>query len=241
MAAEQIQNFQYQRRRPEESLLYRTIQTYWPIFLSEQERSGKTIPYFIQDEFSDYLKCGIPEYGFVRTYCYHCKDSRIVAFSCKRRGFCPSCCARRMNDEAAHLVDQVLPQFVYRQWVISFPYKLRFMMAYNSKLTNQILSIFISVISSYQKKKARQNGIKNAKPGVITCIQRFGSALNLNVHFHSLFADGVFYKSGDNFEYYRLPEATHKELLELALKIYNRVTNLIERLGLNDSNQYRGV
>lgn len=234
MAAEQIQNFQYQRRRPEESLLYRTIQTYWPIFLKEQEKAGKYIPHFINDEFSDYLKCGIPEYGFVRTYCYHCKGSGIVAFSCKRRGFCPSCSARRMNDEAAHLVDQVLPQVVYRQWVISFPYKLRYMMAYNSKLTSQILSIFISVISSYQKKKARQNGIKNAKPGVITFIQRFGSALNLNVHFHSLFADGVFYKSGDKVEFFRLPEPTHKELLEIAVKIQNRVLKLIEKLGLYD-------
>jgi hypothetical protein len=29
-----------------------------------------------------------------------------------------------MNDEAAHLVDQVLPEVATRQWVLSFPYKL---------------------------------------------------------------------------------------------------------------------
>jgi hypothetical protein len=87
-------------------LLYRIVQTYWPLFLREQERAGKTIPIFIKDEFEKFLRCGVPEFGFIRTYCYHCRESGIVAFSCKKRGFCPSCCARRMNDEAAHLVDQ---------------------------------------------------------------------------------------------------------------------------------------
>ena len=142
-----------------------------------------------------------------------------------------------MNDEAAHLVDKVLPQIVYRQWVISFPYKLRYMMAYNPKLTNKILSIFISVISSHLKKKARRCGIKNSRPGVVTFIQRFGSALNLNVHFHSLFADGVFYKDGDEYGFYRLPEPTQEELYALAEKIKNKVLSLVEKLGLNDSDQ----
>jgi len=60
-----------------------------------------------------------------------------------------------MNDEAAHLVDQVLPDIIYRQWVLSFPYKLRFLMAHNSKLTNKILSVFIQGIGSYQKSRQR--------------------------------------------------------------------------------------
>ena len=36
---------------------------YWPLFLKEQSRLGKNIPHFIRDEFEDYLKCGIPEFG----------------------------------------------------------------------------------------------------------------------------------------------------------------------------------
>ena len=31
-----------------------------------------------------------------------------------------------------------------------------------------------------------------AKTGAVTLIQRFGSALNLNIHFHMLFLDGVY-------------------------------------------------
>jgi len=229
----------YTRRKPEKSLLYRLVQIYWPLFLKEQARLGKNIPHFIRDEFEDYLKCGIPEFGIVRTYCHHCRYSGVVAFSCKRRGFCPSCCARRMNDDAAHLVDQVLPQVAYRQWVISFPYKLRFLMAYNQKLTNRILSIFIKTLNSYQKKKAKRYGIKNSKLGSVTFIQRFGSALNLNVHFHSLFTDGVFYKSEGGYEFLQLPAPSKEELFLLATKIHSKVIKLIEKLGIdeNESNQ----
>ena len=50
-----------------------------------------------------------------------------VAFSCKRRGFCPSCGARRMAESAALLVDEVLPEQPMRQWVLSFPFQLRFL------------------------------------------------------------------------------------------------------------------
>ena len=34
--------------------------------------------------------------------------------------------------------------------------------------------------------------MRNVKTGAVTLIQRFGSALNLNVHFHMLFLDGVY-------------------------------------------------
>jgi hypothetical protein len=38
-----------------------------------------------------------------------CGHDKLLAFSCKRRGFCPSCGARRMSQTAAHLVDRVIP------------------------------------------------------------------------------------------------------------------------------------
>ncbi len=153
-------NARYSRHHPERNLLYRTVETYWPLFLREQERVGRSLPIFIKDEFKNFLECGIPEFGFIRTYCHACRESGIVPFSCKKRGFCPSCCARRMNDEAAHIVDSVLPEVPTRQWVLSFPYRLRYQMAHNPKLTNQILSIFIQAIGSHQKRLAKKVGLK---------------------------------------------------------------------------------
>lgn len=222
----------YRRHRPEQNLLCRTIETYWPIFVNEQRKVGKTLPHFISDEFDDFLECGIPENGFVRTYCYACRYSGIVPFSCKRRGFCPSCCARRMNDEAAHLVDAVIPEVPTRQWVLSFPFKMRLLIARNQSLMNKALKIYINEIQSFQRKRAKAAGFKEPRSGAVTFIQRFGSALNLNIHFHTVIPDGVFYKTSDGYRFHRLAEPSFVELCSVAIKIRKKVLNAIEKMGL---------
>ena len=57
---------------------------------------GRALPGYVQREFEEYLKCGRLEHGFLRVRCDSCHAEHLVAFSCKRRGFCPSCGARRM-------------------------------------------------------------------------------------------------------------------------------------------------
>ncbi len=57
--------------------------------------------------------------------CAACKRDCVVAFSCKGRGFCPSCGTRRMVDTAAWLVDRVIPDVPVWQWVLSLPYRVR--------------------------------------------------------------------------------------------------------------------
>jgi hypothetical protein len=74
------------------------------------------LPRHVQREFEDYLKCGRLEYGFLRVRCGACHAEKLVAFSCKRRGFFPSCGARRMAESAALSVDEVLPEVPMRQW-----------------------------------------------------------------------------------------------------------------------------
>ncbi len=100
-----------------------------PQFLLLMEQQGRFIPGYVQREFDDYLKCGRLEYGFLRVRCEDCHHARLVAFSCKHRGICPSCGARRMVESAALLVDDVLPYQPIRQWVLSFPFPLRFLLA----------------------------------------------------------------------------------------------------------------
>jgi len=65
---------------------------------------GRILPAYFQREFEDYLGCGRLEHGFLRVCCGPGHAERLVAFSCKRRGFCPSCGARRMADSAALLI-----------------------------------------------------------------------------------------------------------------------------------------
>lgn len=63
-----------------------------------------------------------------------CRLDRVVPYSFKCRGLCPSCCGRRMADMAAHLVDRVVPEVPVRQWVPSVPFALRYRLAYDSSL-----------------------------------------------------------------------------------------------------------
>jgi len=44
-----------------------------------------------QAEFEAFLECGILAHGFLRLRCGDCGHDKLVAFSGKRRGFCPSC------------------------------------------------------------------------------------------------------------------------------------------------------
>ncbi len=156
-----------------------------------REAAGRPLPSYVQEEFAAYLKCGRLEHGFLRVRCEDCYAEKLVAFSCKRRGFCPSCGARRMTDGAALLADEVLPAKPIRQWVLSLPFALRFLLATDPKSLRHVLGIVYRTISAHILKKARLTRSTGAM-GAVTLIQRFGSALNLNVHFHMLVLDGAY-------------------------------------------------
>lgn len=111
----------YERRRPEETILHCLVREHLETFLAQVEaRTGTGVPGFVKDEFEAFLECGVLAHGFLRVRCAECTHEKLVAFSCKRRGFCPSCGARRMAESAAYLVDQVIARVPVRQWVLSF-------------------------------------------------------------------------------------------------------------------------
>ena len=80
------------------------------------------VPRFVVREVEAYLQCGLLQHGLVRRRCPRCGHVLVVAFSCKRRGFRPSCLGRRMSDVAARLVDKVFPEVPIRQGVGSPPW-----------------------------------------------------------------------------------------------------------------------
>ena len=111
--------FRYARHRPEQTLLYQLLERYYPELAGLMAEQGRPFPRYVRKEFDEYLKCGRLEYGFLRLRCDTCHAERLLAFSCKRRGFCPGCGARRMTESAALLVDEILPAQPMRQWVLS--------------------------------------------------------------------------------------------------------------------------
>jgi hypothetical protein len=181
----------YERRCPERTLLYQLVAEHYPRFIKLLAAQGRSLPAYVQREFDDFLKCGILEHGFLRVRCQECHSECLVAFSCKRRGYCPSCGARRMVESAALLVDKVLPRPPMRQWVLSFPFQLRFLIASRPEIMSRVLGLVYRAIETHLIHQAGCTRA-TAKTGSVTLIQRFGSVLNLNIHFHMLFVDGVY-------------------------------------------------
>lgn len=221
----------YERHRPEQTLLYQLVETHYPAFAERMASDGRPLPDYVRREFEAFLKCGRLEHGFLRVRCTDCHRERLVAFSCKKRGFCPSCGARRMTETAALLVDDILPPEPVRQWVLSFPYALRFLFAARPEVMGRVLGIVYRILSTHPIKKAGLSRA-TASTGAVTLIQRFGGALNLNVHFHMLLLDGVYVGDGTQVRFCRIKAPDRTELMMLVREISKRVGRYLERQGL---------
>lgn len=135
-----------------------------------------------------------------------------------------------MSETAAHLVDNVLPMQPIRQWVISFPFQIRLLLAVKPKIMARALDISHSVIAAYYRKKTGLTKTK-AKTGAVTLIQRFGGSINLNVHFHMLFVDGSYElgSGGEPTHFLASKAPTIAELGQVLDKIITRVIKYLER------------
>ena len=103
-----------------------------------------------------------------------------------------------MAETAAHLVDHVLPEVPIRQWVLSLPHAIRFLIARHPDLNRLVRGIFVRAVQSFYQRRARDVGLPGGRGGAVVCTQRFDSALRLDVHFHALVLDGVYTGFGPN-------------------------------------------
>jgi hypothetical protein len=228
----------YEPRDPSRTVLYRVIAEHLETFLAllDADPDAKGLPAYVRREFYAYLRCGILAYGFLRLGCDTCKKEVLLAFSWKRRAFCSSCAGRRMTQTAAHLVEQVMPWVPTRQWVVSVPIPLRYWRASSRDLTDQVHTIIRRTIAQYYVNQAVTRGAARHQvhPGSITFLQRFGSALNLNLHFHLLFLEGVYLERPDQGRkprFLQLEPPSDADVAEVGQKISRRVIRKLRRLG----------
>jgi len=138
-----------------------------------------------------------------------------------------------MSDTAAHLVDEVLPDVPVRQWVLSFPYPIRSLLAYDPVLCSGVRRIFVRGVLGFLDRQARQQGHVGARAGALIFVQRFGSALNLNLHFHALVIDGT-YDCANPFSrpiFHAAPPLEDEDVAELVRALQRRVTRYLQRNG----------
>jgi hypothetical protein len=81
----------YETRSPQETLLYGVVASELETFLAGQRSAEREVPRFVEREFRAFLECGVLSRGFLRVHCASCGMNRVVGFSCKKRGWCPSC------------------------------------------------------------------------------------------------------------------------------------------------------
>jgi len=189
----------YERHRPERTTLYAVVrdnvETLYAAVAAGFE--GVSLPPFVRREFDSYLDCGLLCRGFARLKCVACAEQHLVAFSCKGRGFCPSCMGRRMCQTAANLVEHVLPSVPLRQWVLTLPYELRGRLGFDGKLLGAVARIFVDSILGWYRRRLRAGTHERVEGGAVVAVQRAASDPKLNPHLHVVFLDGVYAAAAD--------------------------------------------
>ena len=181
----------YKRRSPEKSSLYRLV-------YNEHERLEQSWEERFQPEYGvlrdevtqtleEYLNCGLLCHGAARLLCDACNYSTLVSFSCKKRGVCPSCGAKRAVKFAEHLYQEVLLAVEHRHIVFTIPKRVRVYFRYDRKLLNLLL------VSAWQSV-ARHLGVKT---GIILTAQTAGEALNYHPHLHGILTNGLVTEAGE--------------------------------------------
>ncbi len=233
--APQYETFSYQRRVPEQTLLYQVLAENLETVLDRCQSAEHELPRYVEKELRDYLTCGVLGHGFVRLKCDDCGKERAVAYSCKGRGFCPSCTGRRMSDTAGRLVDDMFPANVpVRQWVLSLPINIRYRLAYDGALLSKVLSVFLRVVQGWYRRQIKVSERVNARFGSASFCQRFGSALNLNPHFHTLALDGVYLDVNGEPTFHAAPPLTNDDVRSIVETTAHRVIRLLEKGGVLD-------
>src|SRR3989442_9061036 len=117
---------------------------------------------------------------------------------------------------------------------VSAQVRLRYLLAWDHGLARAVLAVSVRVLLGFQRHRARRYGIRAGRSGSVTVIQRFGGGLNLNVHFHTLLFDGVFFEGSEGaLEFRPLPPPTDDEVGGVLARIAARVQRLLRRRGLD--------
>ena len=107
------------------------------------------------------------------------------------------------------------------------------MLAWDHGLCRAGLAVYVQALLGFQRRQARRLGVREGRSGSLTVIQRFGGALNLNIHFHTLVLDGVFTTSAlDAVQFHQVASPTDAQVAHLVTSIRTRILRLLGRRGL---------
>lgn len=230
---------EYRCRKPQYSPYYQCIEDNYEMFeraydTKYQEKYGFLRP-IVSKVIYQYLDCGILHNGFARVKCKTCNHEYLLAFSCKRRHFCPSCHAKRVVEFGEFACSNVLKNIPHRHFVFSIPKIIRIYFLFDRSLLKELSRIAWEVLGLYYKNSVSE---KDAAPAAISSIQTFGDFLGFNPHLHILCADGcfkdngIFYAAGTNINTGSLEPLFRHKILSM-LKKRALITDSIIKLILS--------
>ena len=119
------------------------------------------------------------------------------------------------------------------EWVLSLRYRLRYQLAWNHDVCRGVVAVFVRTVLGFLRARARDGGVADGRGGAVAVIQRFGEALNLNVHIHALVLDGVFSRNRDGaLNFHSVPRLTALDVAEVLATVEPRIKGLLDRRGL---------
>ena len=226
----------YTRRRPELTTLHKVVRENLNTFYAATEAGfdGTPLPRFVRQELDGYVGCGALNRGFAHLRCEGCSDSRLCAFSCHGRGFCPSCFGRRMAQTSANFLDHVLPKVPLRQWVLTLPHALRARLAYDGPLLRAVVRLFTDTVLGWYRRRMEIAVAPDGRGGAITVVQRTSSDLRCNPHVHAIFVDGVFVADGGRPTFHALPHLSDTGVADVLQIARTRIIRFLARRGVVD-------
>lgn len=83
------------------------------------------------------------------------------------------------------------------------------------------------------RERAASAGFAGGRSGAVVLAQRFGGALNLNLHFHALVLDGVFTseKPLAPAAFHETPPLSDQDVVAVTTLVYRRILRYLRRLG----------
>ena len=187
----------YRPRQARQTPLYQLLETYYEdVKALWEERFEKSYGYwrgFVDAVVARYLDCGVPEAGFARLKCDSCGLEKLLTLSCKQRGICPSCDAKRAAAFAAFLKDELLENVGHCLWTFTLPKMLRVYFMRQRELLGDLARLAYETIKELMIEAV---GNDKVRPGVVAVPQTFGSVVNAHPHAHCLASRGVWDETG---------------------------------------------
>jgi hypothetical protein len=123
--------------------------------------------------------------------------------------------------------------------VLSLPDRLQYLLAWDHDLCRAVTGVFVRAVLGSLRRRAGRAGAPHGRGGAVAILQRFGAALNLNVHVHALVLDGVYVEDGQGgLRFHALPAPLDEEMDAVHVAGRHGCSRSVRARGINPRRNY---